>query len=238
MSSSKGERFTDDELQAATPWTVLQNFSEAVAVEEPIPTLTVEQVETMQKQAYDEAFEQGRREGFEQGRQQGFEQGRQDGYQAGLQRGYQENLDLIKQQVADWQRLLSALSQPLHDLDAQVEDELVKLAIAIAQQLVRREIKHDPGQIVAVVREAVKVLPLSSQHITVNLHPEDAELVRSALALDDTTGDWKIHENPVVTQGGCIVETDVSFVDATVESRLAAVIATVLGGERQQDANR
>jgi len=62
-------------------------------------------------------------------------------------------------------------------LDEEVEKELILLVTGIATQIIRREIKMDPGQIIAAVREAIKVLPLSSQKISLYLHPEDADLV-------------------------------------------------------------
>jgi len=42
-------------------------------------------------------------------------------------------------------------------------------------------------------------------------------------------------EDPALTPGGCNIETEHSRIDATVESRLAAVIAQVMGGERSAD---
>ncbi|MGZ4982100.1 MAG: FliH/SctL family protein, partial [Methylobacter sp.] len=91
-------------------------------------------------------------------------------------------------------------------------------------------------QIIAVVRESISVLPLASQKISLKLHPDDAELVRSALALDEMSSSWAIVEDPLITRGGCEVDTDISHVNATVEHRLAAVIATLLGGERESDS--
>jgi flagellar assembly protein FliH len=198
--------------------------SETVEIdEEPTPILTVDEIEAMQKQAYDEAFAQGKMHGF----QQGFDEG--------SKKGYEDNLHLLQSQAAKMVSLLESLSEPFKNLDEEVENELVKLVIGIATQIIRREIKTDPGQIVAVVRETINVLPLASQKISLKLHPEDAELVRSALALDEISPSWSIVEDPLITRGGCEVDTGVSHVDATVEHRLAAVIATILGGERAHD---
>jgi flagellar assembly protein FliH len=198
--------------------------SEAVELEdEPTPVLTVDEIEAMQKQAYDEAFAQGKMHGF----QQGFDEG--------SKKGYEDNLHLLQAKAATLTALLESLSEPFKSLDEEVEKELVKLAIGIATQIIRREIKLDPGQIVAVVRETINVLPQASQKISLKLHPEDAELVRSALALDEMSSSWGIVEDPLITRGGCEVDTDVSHVDATVEHRLTAVIATILGGERERD---
>ena len=242
MSSSKSSRFSASELEALNTWTDLEVFgaprSESVDVSQATQVLTVEEIEAMQKQAFDEAFEQGRQQGFIQGQQQGFEQGQQQGFEAGTQKGYEESQHLLQQQVSQLNLLLEALAEPLKSLDQQVEDELIKLVIAIAGQIIRREIKLDPGQIVGVIREAVNVLPLATQKITLNLHPEDADLVRSILNLDENPPPWRLQENPLVTRGGCIVETEVSRVDATLEKRLSAVIATLLGGDRQQDVGQ
>jgi len=239
MSSSKTARFTPDELEALNPWTGLEQFgaprSEPVDESEATKILTVEEIEAMQKQAFDEAFEQGRQQGFEQGLKQGYEQGHQQGLETGHKQGYEESQHLLQKQMAELNALLEALAEPFKTLDAEVEQELVKLVIAVARQIIRREIKLDPGQIVGVIREAVNVLPLSSQHIILNLHPEDAELVRTLLKLDENPPSWRLQENPLITRGGCIVETEVSAVDATLEKRISAVIATMLGDERHQD---
>jgi len=231
MNSSKTPRFTVSELESLRLWSLpdvsgaeLSRESEAVEIEvEPTPILTVDEIETMQKQAYDEAFAQGKMHGF----QQGFDEG--------SKKGYEDNLYLLQSQAATLVSLLESLSEPFKSLDEEVEKELVKLTIGIATQIIRREIKLDPGQIVAVVRETINVLPLASQKISLKLHPEDAELVRSALALDEMSPSWNIVEDPLITRGGCKVDTEISHVDATVEHRLAAVISAILGGEREHD---
>lgn len=231
MSSSKTGRFTASELESLRLWSMpdvsgveSHTKSETVELElEPTPILTVDEIEAMQKQAYDEAFAQGKMHGF----QQGFDEG--------SKKGYEDNFHLLQSRASTLVSLLESLSDPFKSLDEEVEKELVKLAIAIATQIIRREIRLDPGQIIAAVRETISVLPLASQKISLKLHPEDAELVRSALALDEMSPSWSLVEDPLITRGGCKVDTEVSHVDATVEHRLAAVIATILGGERERD---
>ena len=230
MSSSKGIDFSESELEALNVWRLPDVPKSGEMVGNPsssMPQLTVNEIESMQKQAYDEAFAQGKDEGF----QQGFEQGLKDG----ANKGYEDNVELLNQKANEFISLMESLSEPFKTLDEEVENELVKLTIAIATQIIRREIKLDPGQVIAAVREAINVLPLSSQKIMLYLHPEDAGLVRSVLSLDEMSTPWGITEDPLITRGGCKVDTDVSHVNATVENRLAAVVATLLGGERERD---
>jgi flagellar assembly protein FliH len=75
----------------------------------------------------------------------------------------------------------------------------------MVRQLVRREVRLDPAQIVGIVREALGVLPVSSRSIRVTLHPDDASLVREAYAIGDHDQKWQIVEDPVIQRGGCRV---------------------------------
>ncbi|WJW74573.1 flagellar assembly protein FliH [Thiohalobacter sp. IOR34] len=174
--------------------------------------VTARQLEEIQQQAYAEGLEQGR--------------------QAGLQAGQRE----IASRVRELEALMRLLARPLEDLDRQVEEELVSLAMLVARQLVRRELKTDPGEILAVVREALALLPVAARNVRLHLHPEDAALVRETLSVNEAEQEWKIVEDPVLSRGGCKLSSDSSQIDATVENRLNAVIARVLGGERQGDA--
>ncbi len=157
--------------------------------------------------------------------EEGFAAGRGDG----LARGRQE----IDAQVQQLKSLIGALARPFQSLDRQVENELVALVTALVRQLVRREIRTDPGVVVAAVREALGVLPVGARNVNVQLHPTDAALVRELLSGQEQ--EWRISENPGLTRGGCLVVTDTSRVDATVERRLGEAVLKVFGGERRAD---
>lgn len=234
MNSSKTTKFSDEELERLKVWTLPGvNDDESEQEEEgQLPMVTVEQIEAIQKTAYDEGFAQGKEDGF----QQGMEEGRKQGYDQGLKDGYEENKHLLQEQAAEFSRLMETLAEPFKDLDEKIEKELVKLSIAIATKLLRRELKTDPGQVVAAVKQGVEVLPMSSQKVTVTLHPDDAILVRNALELDTERSPWNIQEDPLITRGGCKIDTEQSHVDATVENKLSLVIAQVMGGERREDS--
>jgi flagellar assembly protein FliH len=180
---------------------------------------TASALEQLQKQAYEEGFEAGKKEGFEFGHKEGLVQAKRD----------------IQHYTSHLDKLLTYFEQPLRDLDNQVEKELLSLVIAIVKQLLRREVKSDPNLIVGVVREALSVLPVSSNNVRLLLHPEDAELIREVYALGDNEVGWSLIEDPVINRGGCKVVTDTSQIDGTLESRLTALIAPLLAGARSVD---
>jgi len=188
--------------------------------EEAEPALpTAAELEALQQIARDEGFEQGRNEGHAFGHREGIEEGRRESLQ----------------RLAQFDQLMHALHQPFEQLDDQVEREIVTLVISMVRQLVRREIKTDPGHIIGVVREALSVLPVAARNVRLLLHPEDASLVREVYALGETEQKWQIVEDPVIQRGGCKVLTDTSQIDATLESRLNALIAPLLASERNND---
>jgi len=202
---------------------------------------TLEEIEAIQREAHEEGFATGYQEGRREGREQGYKKGQQEGHAEGYQRGFAEGLaagrDEVTLRVQKLDQILSFMHQPLEQLDAAVEEELAQLATDIARQLVRRELRSAPGEIVAVVREAVGLLPVASAGVQVRLHPDDARLIREVLSLGrDDEPVWKIVEDQTLNRGGCVVNSELSLIDATVEKRLGKVIATVLGDEREHSA--
>jgi len=175
----------------------------------------------------DEQLEFSRQQAREEGYDEGFKQGKQDGLAAAKAEA-QERVELFD-------RLMRGLVRPFDELDRQVEEELAALAIAMTRQLIRRGIKETPGQVVAAVREALSILPASSREITLRVHPDDAVVIREHFFKEDAAPSWKVIEDPGVSHGGCTVTTETSSVDATVETRLAAVISQVFGGDRGGD---
>ena len=163
----------------------------------------------LQAEAYDEAFKQGLAEGRAAGQKE------------------------VAAQVERLAGMFYDLARPFEVLDAEVERELLTLAMALARQIVRRELKSDPTQIIGIIREAIAVLPVAAREVRVHLHPEDAAIVRQHLAPTENERAWAIVEDPVMARGGCQVTTATSRIDARLETRLAAVLSERLGTERQ-----
>jgi flagellar assembly protein FliH len=157
------------------------------------------------------------------------------GYEAGLAAARietQSRLADLQGRVMRLDSILTLLSRPLEELDAAVERELALLALTIGRHLLRRELKADPAQIIAIIRESVGRLPAAARDIRVHLHPEDAAVVRERLAPAATERAWRVVEDPALSRGGCLVRTDTSQIDARIESRVNAIVAAALGEER------
>ena len=201
---------------------------------------TAESIQEIQEQAYKEAYEaafqKAEAEGLEQGKKAGFDQGHAEGKQEGYNLGLAEGQEVIKLKSDQLSELINILQAPLEQLDKEVEDELMFLVMAVSRHVIRREVKTDPSHVIAAVRQAVELLPVSARNIRVHLNPEDAALVRESLSMDEEHGQrWRIVEDPMLSRGGCNVDTDYSRIDATLESRMNMIVSQVLGGERESD---
>jgi len=128
--------------------------------------------------------------------------------------------------------MLNSLARPLAELDDEIERQLTALAVAIARQLVRRELKSDPSQVIAVIREAVGRLPAAARDVRVHLHPEDAAIVRERLAVTSADRAWTIVDDPILSRGGCVIRTESSQIDARLESRIAQIVGGLLDDQR------
>jgi len=199
---------SSDEDSEVRPWK-LPDVDSSTGYHGPV---TAGQIEKLQKQAYTEGFERGKKDGQEAAKQE------------------------TQQQLQYFMSIIELFENPLKELDENVIQQLTDMATIIAGQVIRRELRSDPGQIIAVVRECIKNLPISSRTINIYLHPDDAMLVRGAFSIDDNVDQsWQIIDDPVLTRGGCRIEAENSKIDATVEQQLNSVIANMLGGEREQD---
>ena len=160
-------------------------------------------------------------------------QAEEEGFQQGLQRAQQQAQELQQRLL----QLIEFLEHPLQALNEDIEHQLTQLAVTLAQQLVRRELKLEPGEIIGLIRDSVQLLPGNTRNISIKLHPEDARLVRNALSMESGNEEhsWKLIEDPMITRGGCEVSAPPSTINATLENRLSALAASVLGGEREQD---
>jgi len=226
MTSSKDELVTQqsdvissDEIAAVYKRWEAPSMVSVTDIEEGQGPLTVKDFERLQKEAEEEGYKVG------------FEKGHEAGQKAGLEAGQQQ----INQKIATLQQIMTTLNTPLLDLDQEVEDDLISLVMTMTRQLVRRELKTQPEHVIGAVRAAMAVLPINDRKLKIHLHPQDVELVKTGLSIENEDSNWQWLEDPLLTRGGVKLVTANTTVDATVEARLSSVINKLLGEERSDD---
>jgi type III secretion protein L len=145
-----------------------------------------------------------------------METARHEGYAAGL---------------SEWNETLIKALKSRDDLFAQSEQELLRLAIRIAQKIIGQELKTDANAIAAIVREAVKSCR-RARNLVIQVNPEHElhvrERVSSFQLLLGNMAQITVIADSALTPGDCIVESDIGIIDARLETQLKSLEQALL----------
>ncbi|WP_434629232.1 flagellar assembly protein FliH [Pseudomonas sp. Z1-29] len=188
---------------------------EEVPLEEVQP-LTLEEVESIRQEAYNEGFAIGEKEGFH----------------STTIKVRQEADVALTAKLRALESLMLNLFEPIAEQDTQIEKSLVGLVQHITRQVIQRELAIDSSQIEHVMREALKLLPLGVGNVRLYINPQDFELVKALRERHEES--WRIVEDETLLPGGCRVETEHSRIDATIETRISQVMAKLFDQLHEQ----
>jgi flagellar assembly protein FliH len=188
---------------------------EEVPLDEVQP-LTLEELESIRQEAYNEGFAIGEKEGFH----------------STTLKVRQEAEVALAAKVASLEQLMGHLFEPIAEQDTQIEKSLVDLVQHIAKQVIKRELAIDSTQIEQVMRDALKLLPLGVENVRLYVNPQDFAQVKALRERHEET--WRIVEDDTLLPGGCRVETEHSRIDASIESRVSQVMAKLFDQLHEQ----
>ncbi|WP_265533160.1 flagellar assembly protein FliH [Pseudomonas saponiphila] len=174
---------------------------EEVPLEEVQP-LTLEELESIRQEAYNEGFATGEKEGFH----------------STTLKVRQEAEVALAAKLQALEQLMVNLFEPIAEQDTQIEKTLVELVKHVTREVIQRELAMDSSQIEHVMREALKLLPLGVGNVRLYVNPQDFEQVKSLRERHEES--WRIVEDEALLPGGCRVETEHSRIDASVETRI------------------
>ena len=207
---------------------VQETLAEAVRSELTTQAIDVEQLE---KDAFDRGYSEGREEGLKEGREEGLKEGLKEGREEGLKAGEETAAVRIEEMNARYMDALSEVAALKDTLRAQVEEEIVHLALTIAKKIVHREIHADHTIIHTLVRVALERVSGKSA-ATVRLSQVDYEyMMRKHEDLARTEG-REIHfeSDSTLTQGSCVIQTEIGDIDARIEEEFREVESAFFEG--------
>ncbi len=152
----------------------------------------------------------------------------------GMEEAYaQGQLDAMNSTAAKLESAAQALATALAEVSQlrlamaqNSREDMLRLVMAIAEQVIHREVSFNPEIITRVIEEALKA-SVRSDHYRIKVNPADLDAVNEhkPLFLASISGlkNLIIDADPAVTAGGCKIESDLGEVDATVETQLEAI---------------
>lgn len=178
---------------------------------------TAEEIERMHDEIRAAAFEEGQREGHAAGEE------------AGRAAGYAEGKATAAAEAARLATLADGLERALGELDREVAEELMALAIELARQMVRQTLERHPEAILDTIRSALQQLPQG--HAQIRLHPDDLALARQHLGEQLSHAGHRLQEDYSLSRGDCRIDSQGAQLDATLETRWRRVLES-LGREQ------
>lgn len=160
-----------------------------------------------------------------------IEQARAEGYAAGVEEGRlsgeREGEEARRQVLTQLQALVDNARLSLAELDQQVAEKLLALAVEIAAQTLRSALSVKTEALLPTIREAIATLPLHHAHIVIHLNPDDADPVRTRIGEAFFQSGGQIVEDSEISPGGCRLTAGTSEVDASIETRWQRVLESI-----------
>ena len=148
----------------------------------------------------------------------GYAQGERAGAEAAAHRS-EAMLRQLSQTIDELAGLRAELLQ-------KTERQVVELALAIAGRVLRRELSIDRELLVAMARVAIERLGENTS-ATIRLNPEDYAVIGAHTHLGDSAV-VRVVSDPLVSSGGCLVQSDFGLIDAGIDAQLGEM-ASALG---------
>ncbi len=171
---------------------------------------TAQELEAVRKAAFDEGFASGREEGRQRGHDEGWQQAREE----------------VTAQATRLGNIIQAYTQPLQDQTELLEQDMLDLTRQLVEAVLEQELRTQIEPLRALIHRALESVGQRCEQLSLQLNPEDAALLREHLQAHEAwQPGWRIVENAVITQGGCVIESPQQYIDARLEARRDAVLA-------------
>ena len=188
---------------------------EEVPLDEVQP-LTLEELESIRQEAYNDGFATGEKEGFH----------------STQLKVRQEAETALSAKVESLERLMNSLMAPLAEQDMQLEKAMIGLVEHMTRQVIQREMKTDSRHIEQVLREGLKLLPMGADNIRLFINPQDFEQIKALRERHEER--WRIVEDDTLQPGGCRIETEHSRIDASIETRIKLAMSQLFDQLHEQ----
>lgn len=145
-------------------------------------------------------------------------------------RGQRDAMSVTATRLESSAKALAAALKQVDQLRQQMaqnsREDMLRLVMVIAEQIIRREVSVHTDIINEVIAEALKA-SVRADHYRIKVNPEDLAAVNEhkPLFLSSISGlkNLMIEADSAVTAGGCKIESDLGEVDATLETQLEAI---------------
>jgi flagellar assembly protein FliH len=150
--------------------------------------------------------------------EEAYARGRQEGLAMAEQR-FDSTIQALTQALEDVSRIRESLAQTS-------SQDMLRLVMAVAEQVIRRSIEVDPNVVLLIIENALQS-SVRSDTYRISVNPQDLEQVTKQKPLFKASisglKNLSFDADPNVSPGGCRIDSQLGDVDATIETQLESI---------------
>jgi len=147
---------------------------------------------------------------------------REEAREEGRQEGREESASRIEEAMATLNQAVKERKKIIKDS----ESEILRLSLKVAEQIIRSEVSLHRDVCLNIVSEAIGRVS-DREQIIVRVNREDAEYLKRykerLAGMLDGVKSFSIIEDSNIEPGGCVIETNLGFIDARIATKLKAI---------------
>jgi len=147
---------------------------------------------------------------------------REEAREEGRQEGRDESASRIEEAMATLNQAVKERKKIIKDS----ESEILRLALKVAEQIIRSEVSLHRDVCLNIVSEAIGRVS-DREQIIIRVNREDAEYLKRykerLAGMLDGVKSFSIIEDSNIEPGGCVIETNLGFIDARIATKLKAI---------------
>ena len=150
------------------------------------------------------------------------EEARRQGEDAGRREARGENESKLKEALDTLNQAVKARKKIMKD----AETEILRLALKSAEQIIRSEVSLHRDVCLNIVAEAINRVS-DREQVIVRVNRDDAEYIKRykdrLAGIVDGIRSFSVIEDNQVEPGGCVIETNLGYIDARISTKLEAI---------------
>lgn len=173
------------------------------------------------------------RDGHSQGLERGLREGRERGGQEGRAQAMAEWRDRLAAVETGWTTALQAFLAERERMMLEARQDVLQLAVLLAERITKRAIDADPTLVNDQVTEVLALVARPSS-LVITLHPEDRPIVDEVLPglrrRFPNVQQLEVVDDPSLQRGSCLARTAGGAIDASVSTQLDRIAESLIPG--------
>ncbi|MCK5706636.1 MAG: hypothetical protein KAI43_03200 [Candidatus Aureabacteria bacterium] len=158
-----------------------------------------------------------------------------EGFEKGTLEGAKKVEDQLKEEINTvaqaFNNAITEIETGKKKLVEELEPQIVDLALKAAETVIGREIEEKSADLEKIIKPILAKVP-DATRIIIRINPDDLNQMRefsNDLVAEGGIESLEIVGDINVSRGGCVIDTDVGIIDASIETRVEQMKESVSG---------